>query len=204
MDIILGALFFGIAGYVGVLLAATIKAQPFEGGPVPAEPPILWIVAGCAVIGGFVAAHTTDAPQVALLAVVLCALSAIWCTDVRYGIVPDAFTLGPLALILGIALVQKQAWPFLYAAVPFVPFAVTAMISKGRGMGWGDVKLAALGGAVLGAQTALLAFSVGCLVAVIYAYLRGGGRSQPIAFAPYLAGSIGLAIPLVLPFGALR
>jgi prepilin signal peptidase PulO-like enzyme (type II secretory pathway) len=191
VGIILGALFFGIAGFVGVLLGGTIKTEPFHDGPAPSEPPIAWIIAGCAVIGAIVATHTSNAEQV-----VVSALAAIWCTDVRYGIVPDIFTLGPLALIFFIALLQQQPWPFLYAAVPFVPFAITALISKGRGMGWGDVKLAALGGAVLGAETALLAFAAGCLLAVVYAYLRGR-RAQPIAFAPYMAGAIGFAIPLV-------
>ena len=195
MGIILGALFFGVAGYVGVLLGGTIKAEPYEDGPAPSQPPIPWIIAGCAVIGAFIATHVTQPDQIILYAIVLCALAAIWCTDARYGIVPDVFTLGPLALILFIALLHGQPLPFLYAAIPFVPFAVMAIVSKGRGLGWGDVKLAALGGAVLGIQTALLAFSAGCLVAVVYAYVRGR-RTEPIAFAPYLACAIGIGIPL--------
>jgi prepilin signal peptidase PulO-like enzyme (type II secretory pathway) len=62
-------------------------------------------------------------------------------------------------------------------------------------MGWGDVKLAALGGAVLGGETALLAFAVGAVVAVLVAYRRGRQR-QVIAFAPYLAAAIAVALPL--------
>lgn len=195
MAIILGALFFGIVGCVGVLLAGTVKADPYPDGPAPAEPPIPWLVGGCSAIGAFVASHSSSVEQVVVYAVVICALAAIWCTDVRYGIVPDAFTLAPLGLVLFIALLQQQPWPFLHAAAPFVPFAITAAVSKGRGLGWGDVKLAALGGAVLGAQIALLAFAASCLVAVVHAYARGR-RSQPIAFAPYLACAIGLGMPL--------
>jgi prepilin signal peptidase PulO-like enzyme (type II secretory pathway) len=62
-------------------------------------------------------------------------------------------------------------------------------------MGWGDVKLAALGGAVLGGEIALAAFGLGALVAVLYAYLRGR-QQQVIAFGPYLAGAIAIALPL--------
>ncbi len=194
MGIILGALFFGIAGFVGVLLAGTVKAERFEDGPAPSQPPIPWILAGCAIVGALVAMHG-DAAQMAILALVVCALAAIWCTDVRFGIIPDAFTLGPLAIILFIALLRQQPWPFIYAAAAFVPFAITAAVSKGRGMGWGDVKLAALGGAILGAQLALIAFSGGCLAAVFYAFIRGR-QTQPIAFGPYLACAIAVAIPL--------
>lgn len=195
MAIILGALFFGIAGCVGILLAGTVKAEPFEDGPAPAEPPLALIVAGCAIVGAFVGWHGGDGTRIVLYALVVCALAAIWCTDVRYGLVPDAFTLTPLAIVLFAALLRSQPWPLFYAMLPLAPFAVTAAISRGRGIGWGDVKLAALGGAVLGAEVALLAFAASCLAAVVFAYARGR-RTQPIAFAPYLACAIGACIPL--------
>lgn len=196
MAIILGALFFGLVGYVGVLLAGTVKLdEPLDGAPVPSEPPVAWIITGCVIIGAVLAARSASSQQVVLSAIVICALAAVWCTDVRHGIVPDAFTLGPLAVIFLVALLQKQPWPFVWAAVPFAPFAITALASKGRGMGWGDVKLAALGGATLGAETALLAFAAGCLVAVVYALIRGR-RGTAIAFAPYMAAAIGVALPL--------
>jgi prepilin signal peptidase PulO-like enzyme (type II secretory pathway) len=196
VTIVLGALFFGLVGYVGVLLAGTVKAQPYDDGPAPAEPPVFLIIGVCAVIGAaFFRLQPADVVQTVICAVVLCALAAICCTDIRYGIVPDAFTLVPLGVILLLAIARQQPWPFLSAAVPFTPFAITAAISKGRGLGWGDVKLAALGGAVLGAEMALLAFAGSCLVAVGYAYIRGR-RRQPIAFAPYLACAIGAALPI--------
>jgi prepilin signal peptidase PulO-like enzyme (type II secretory pathway) len=196
---LLGALFFAIAGYVGVLLAGTVKAEPYEDGPIPSHAPVPWIVAGCAVIGMAVMHNVTDREQIVVFAMVLCALAAIWCTDVRYGIVPDVFTLTPLGLILLLALLRQEPWPFLHAAIPFAPFAATAAISKGRGLGWGDVKLAALGGAAVGAQIALLAFALSCLAAVAVAYIRGR-RKEPIAFAPYLA----CAIAAGMPFGVLQ
>jgi leader peptidase (prepilin peptidase)/N-methyltransferase len=120
---------------------------------------------------------------------------AVWITDARRGIVPDVFTLGPLAIMLLIGLWQHEWWLFVSAAVPFVPFAAAAMLSRGRGMGWGDVKLVALGGAVLGAQMSVLAFAVACIAAVAFSYMRGR-KHGPIAFAPYLASAIGLAIPV--------
>jgi prepilin signal peptidase PulO-like enzyme (type II secretory pathway) len=88
-----------------------------------------------------------------------------------------------------------QPWPLISAFVAFIPFACLAIVSKGVGMGWGDVKLAALGGAILGFETAFLAFAIGAVVAVVWAYRRGH-QKQVIAFAPYLAGAIAVALPL--------
>jgi len=193
---ILGALFFAAAGYVGALFGSVFaeRTEAFADGPEPGRAPIPVLIAACALIGAFVTTHTGQG-QVLLIAVVCTALVAIWVTDSTRGIVPDIFTLGPLGLILVIALWQHNWFAFISAAVPFVPFAIVAMLSHGRGMGWGDVKMVALGGALLGAEISVLAFALACVAAVVLNYLRGR-RHGPIAFAPYLAAAIGLAIPV--------
>ena len=190
---ILGALFFAAAGYLGALLGLAFaeRIEPFEDGPKPGRPSIPALIAGCVVIGAVVTPHGNQG-QVLLIAIVCVALVAIWITDSTRGIVPDVFTLGPLGLILVIALWQHNWFVFVSAAVPFVPFAIVAALSHGRGMGWGDVKMVALGGALLGAETSVLAFALACVAAVVLNYLRGHRRG-PIAFAPYLAAAIGLA-----------
>lgn len=194
---ILGAAFFGAAGYIGVLLgrifAEKVEWLPYGPPPVHAPEPVL--VAGCAAIGAALTAHTFEPVHVLLTAVVCIALVAIWIVDARKGIVPDAFTLGPLAILLVAALWQHTWWHFAAAAIPLVPFAAAALFSRGRGMGWGDVKLVALGGVVLGVQLSILAFAAACLTAVAVNYARGRKNTGPIAFAPYLATAIGLAIP---------
>ncbi len=195
---LLGAIFFGSAAYVGALLgmAAVNRTERLPDAPPQAPAPVWVLVAASAVIGAIAATHATQG-KILLIAIVCVALVAIWISDARTGIVPDAFTLGPLGLILFIGFWQ-HAWPvFISAAIPFVPFALTAALSKGRGMGWGDVKLVALGGAVLGAQSAVLAFALACVAAVALNYLRGR-RSGAIAFAPYLAAAIGIGIPVGL------
>jgi leader peptidase (prepilin peptidase)/N-methyltransferase len=80
----------------------------------------------------------------------------------------------------------------------FVPFAVAALASRGLGMGWGDVKLVALGGAVLGWEAAILAFGCACALAVIVALARKR-RHEPLAFAPYLVAAIALPLTAGLP-----
>lgn len=194
---ILGAAFFGFAAFVGVLLGQTVaeRLPRFDDGPAPATAPIPWLVTISAVIGAFVATHGGQPAQLVLIAIVLTALVAGWCTDARTGIVPDVFTLAPLGIILLVGLWQHEWGLFVSTVVPFVPFAVAAVLSRGRGMGWADVKIAALGGAVLGAQISLLVFAVACIVAVAVSYFSGK-RHGPIAFAPYLASAIAMGIPI--------
>ncbi len=194
-----GAIFFTAAGVVGAVLGVTFaeNIEGFPDGPRPEKAPIPLLVAACALIGAFLTARGTPPLQTLLLAVVCLALVAIFIVDTRRGIVPDAFTLGPLALVLVLALRQHD-WGLLGAAVlPLLPFAAIALFSKGRGMGWGDVKLAALGGAVLGAQWATIAFMAACFAAVVTAYARGR-QKDPLAFGPYLSAAIGVAIPMAV------
>jgi prepilin signal peptidase PulO-like enzyme (type II secretory pathway) len=198
---LLGALFFAAAGYLGALLGITFadRLQALPDGPPAQEAPIAILIGGCALIGAVVSTHVTSPPNILLIALICVALVAVYITDARRGIVPDIFTIGPLAIMLLIALWQHE-WQLLVAvAVPFVPFAIAAVLSRGRGMGWGDVKLVALGGAILGARISILAFAGACIAAVAINYLRGNKRG-PIAFAPYLASAIGLAIPLGMLF----
>ncbi len=85
-----------------------------------------------------------------------------------------------------------------------MPFAFAAYLSRGRGMGWGDVKLAAVAGAMLGASNALLALALAAFAAAVAARLqkrtlvidgRGAAAAtlaRPVAFAPYLIGATAL------------
>lgn len=193
---LLGAALFGAAAYLGTLMASAVCANvvPFEDGPVPGRPPVAALAAAGAVLGAFVTAHGVAPAHIGLLLVVCAVLAACWASDVACGIVPDLFTLVPLAAVVLAAAFLHDWWIPLSAAVALLPFACAAAASRGRGMGWGDVKLAALGGALLGMQTATLAFAVACTTAVAVAYL--GRRRGAIAFAPYLTAAIGIAIAI--------
>jgi len=193
----LGAFFFAAAGAVGTLLGLSFadRIDSLPDGPPQQRAPIAVLLVACAVIGAFIAAHGNSPAQIVVLAIVCLALAAIWIVDARRGIVPDAFTLGPLALILLFALYQHHWGNFIAAIIPLTPFAAAAALSKGRGMGWGDVKLVALGGAVLGVQWAVAACIAACLAAVGFSY-AAGRRRGPIAFAPFLTAAIGAAIPI--------
>ncbi len=146
---------------------------------------------------GALAAMRPGLPLAALAIVGLACgvLTAIWVADVELGIIPDVFTLAPLAALLLAAGLSGHWFVAIVAIIPALPFAVLAWRSGGIGLGWGDVKLAALGGPLIGMQGALIAFALGCVAAVIVARVRGVS-GKPVAFGPYLATAI--AIPLAL------
>ncbi len=194
--VLLGALLFACAAIVGMVLAAAVcaRVEAYEDGPRPGTPPVVALVAGAALIGGVAGAHG-DPARLGLVALVCAAFVAAWYCDVARGVVPDLFTLGPLALVGGLAVVWHDPRMVVSALVVFVPFALAAALSKGRGMGWGDVKLAAVAGAVLGASNALLACALAAFAAAAgsrFGPLQPDGARRPLAFAPYIIAATAL------------
>ncbi len=66
------------------------------------------------------------------------------------------------------------------------------LLSKGRAMGGGDVKLMAAAGLLLGWQNVILAFACGCILgSVIHLVLmKIQGKERMLAFGPYLSAGI--------------
>lgn len=193
--VFLGALLFACAAVAGLAAAAAICARvaAYDDGPQPGTPPVVALVAGAALIGGITGAHVhADVARLGLIAVVTGAFAAAWYCDVARGVIPDVFSLGPLAVIAVLAVVWHDVRMPVSALVVVVPFAVAAYLSRGRGMGWGDVKLAAVSGALLGASYALLALALAAFAAAVGARVRRAQALQPLAFAPYLIGATAL------------
>jgi prepilin signal peptidase PulO-like enzyme (type II secretory pathway) len=189
----LGALLFACAAIAGVLAAAAIcsRVQGYEDGPRAGTPPIVALIAGAALIGGIAGAHGAPG-RVGLVAIVAGAFVAAWYCDVARGVVPDVFSLGPLAVIAIMAFAWHDPRMVVSSLIVTVPFSIAAYLSRGRGMGWGDVKLAAVAGALLGASNALLALALAAFAAAVNAKFRRDSAMQPLAFAPYLIGATAL------------
>lgn len=196
MPLVIGAIFFGLASLIGVLLGQMLSSKfVAEENVRTFAPPAALIVAAGAVLGMAIVTHTLNPERIFVMALACLSLSAIVTVDSRYGIIPDAFTVGPLAIILLLALWQRDWWVLISTVVPVVPFAILAVYSRGYGMGWGDVKLAALAGALLGAELSAFALAVACLVAAIIA--RGFLRTrQAVPLGPYMAIAIAMALPV--------
>ncbi len=130
--------------------------------------------------------------------VLLSGLLAIVVSDLKYGLIPDKVSL-PLIIISLCYLLfvsPTRLWPAVYTGFGAASFfAFLILITKGKGMGWGDVKLVFLLGLVGGWPQALvgllLSFLTGSVVGTMLIVLGKKRLHQTIPFGPFLVvGSI--------------
>ncbi|OGY16180.1 MAG: hypothetical protein A2784_03845 [Candidatus Chisholmbacteria bacterium RIFCSPHIGHO2_01_FULL_48_12] len=127
--------------------------------------------------------------------------------DLFYGVLPDFVIglLGGITLIyrLSLAVTGIMRWPDWWGFVGAglagaAALAAGAVVTRGRGMGWGDVKLAGVMGLILGPSKLLVAVAVavltGAAAAVILVAIRRKRWGQTIPFGPFLAGSTLVAL----------
>lgn len=198
--ILLTSIVFAGMGALGIYASRYVCAgqTPVPDGPPPGTVSIRLLVVGNALLGAIAAMRGLPLPALAIVALACAVLTAIWVADVTLGIIPDVFTLAPLGAVLLAAALAGHWEVGIAAVVPALPFAFLAWRSGGIGLGWGDVKLAALGGPLIGLQGALIFFAIGCAVAVIVSRVRGSA-GKPVAFGPYLAAAIALPLAIMTP-----
>ena len=191
------AILYACAGVIATIIATVFIARLPDVADAPESHVLpLWLVPGISAVLGtlLVLGHSTIG-QLGLIALLVIPLGAICIVDARKGLIPDALTLLPLVVLLAWTALHGPWIPmFLGAIIPFGAFALSAALSKGRGLGWGDAKLAAFGGAILGMSASLFAFALASLVAVAFALIRGKGMKAPIAFGPFLVIAIVIGI----------
>jgi prepilin signal peptidase PulO-like enzyme (type II secretory pathway) len=195
---VVGALLFGTMGGLGRVVAGLWygSIEPAADGPAAGTVPAWTFVALPACVGAIVGDRGVPLPHLVMLLPAMLALSVCAATDLRAGMLPDLFTLGPLVVLLAFAAFERVWSPLAGAAFVAAPLAIIATMTRGRGMGWGDVKLAAFGGALVGIGGVTLAVALAAIAAASVAAVTGRLR-RPIAFGPYLAASIAV----VLGFG---
>ncbi len=151
------------------------------------------------VITFYINGLTIDSLLYCLLISALLALSVI---DERTHEIPIGFNI--FILCLGIIMTVLHYDDGLNHVIGF--FAVSVFIeiiiivTRGRGMGGGDMKLMATAGLMLGWKEIILAFILGCILGAIIHVLRMKvkGAERVLAFGPYLS----LGILISVWFGA--
>jgi prepilin signal peptidase PulO-like enzyme (type II secretory pathway) len=179
--------------YAGRLVVTGVPELP--DSPPSGSPKAAYVLAAAAMLGALAGIRGTPALSLGILALVCTVLAAVWYADIVRGIIPDVFTLVPLGAIVVAAALTSRWEVLLSAAIPAAPFAILAWRTHGRGIGWGDVKLAAFGGALIGMQNAVLFFAIASFLAIVVGRFRNGAP-RPIAFGPYMV--LAIAVPLAL------
>lgn len=136
----------------------------------------------------------TDDAGMLVMGLALCAMLVIvTLTDLERRVIPNAVLLAGAAVAVPIAaLTDAGSLPErLAAAAGAGGFLFCVALAYPRGMGMGDVKLAAVMGLYLGRAVApalLIGFAVGALVGLAMIARKGtAARKQAVPFAPFLA-----------------
>jgi prepilin signal peptidase PulO-like enzyme (type II secretory pathway) len=128
--------------------------------------------------------------------VIISSLIVIFFTDLRHRIIPDQ-VIYPTILITFLFQaysLQSTVYSYLFAAfgAGFF-FLLLHLITRGKGMGFGDVKLAFLMGLALGPLRVILAlylaFLTGAFTGVILILAKKKKFGEQIPFGPFLVGS---------------
>lgn len=172
---------------------------------VEASTALLW-----AVLGAWLMATGGSLALLPVLLVLASAGVALTAIDLDHHRLPNAIVL-PLypVMVIGLAFagLVTGEWPILPAlggaAIWLAVVGLPWLVSGGRGMGFGDVKLAPVLGGVLGwfafssAVVGLFAaFALGAIVGVALMLARRAGRRTALPFGPFLL--VGALIGLVV------
>jgi len=160
----------------------------FCGGKISWRYPLIELLAGAL----FYLSYLSHLSFLSYL--LICGLVVIFFVDLEHQIIPDEIVIPLSILFLGYRLltnIQYLISNFLITGiVSFLFLYLIHLLTKGKGMGLGDVKLAFLMGLVLGFPKIVvafyLAFLTGAFVGVILILLSRAKLKQKIAFGPFL------------------
>ena len=167
--------------------------------PIPRR--ILWVEISIGVLFGFTYWRYEFSSELAIALLYICLFIVILVIDLEHRLVLNkiVFPAMVVALLLStfftIFSTQPEIVPEIQDAasgggIGLILFLLVVIISRG-GMGWGDVKLAALIGLVTGLPLVFVALLMGVIlggvVAVLLLALKIKRRKEAIPFAPFLS-----------------
>ncbi len=126
------------------------------------------------------------------------ALLALSVIDFKTFEIPPGFNI--FLLIVGIARVAADWTNWQTYLIGFVSVSglllLIYLISGGRGIGGGDVKLMAVCGLIIGWKLIILAFFIGCIVGSVIHLIRMAvkGEGSVLAMGPYLSAGVFAAV----------
>ena len=161
---------------------------------------LMWVELATGAMFAFLYCRYGLTPELGVMAFYACILIAIFVIDLEHGLILNSVVYFGMAVALLFALFIPQPWITQvkiggvanFAAgggIGFATFLIVALISRG-GMGWGDVKLAALIGLATGFPLVFMALItgsiIGSVVAVFLLIAKKKGRKETIPFGPFL------------------
>jgi len=159
--------------------------------PIPQR--VLWVELGTGLMFAFTSWHYGLSVEFAVTIFYCCLFIVLMVIDLEHKLILNkiVYPAAVVALIIDVVLPQPGiVYGAMGGAIGFVLLLIPALIYRG-GMGWGDVKMAALVGLVIGFPLVFVALFLGIvlggLVAGILLLLKIKKRKEPIPFGPFLS-----------------
>ena len=150
---------------------------------------VLWVL--CSAVLGF-------APHTVLACLLVSALIIVFVIDWRTMEIPLGMSITILILGgLAAALDHENLTAHIVGLFAVsLPLYLVFLLTRGRGIGGGDIKLMAGCGLFLGWKLVVLGFFLGCVIGTIVhlSLMAGKKASRTLAFGPYLAVGMVLAM----------
>ncbi len=153
--------------------------------------PLIEIITGLIFLLSY--KYSIDFTQFLLNSVAFSGFLVLFMTDVKYKILPDQIIIFLLVVtLLNITIFPQNSFLnyLLSALVYYLIFLSIYLFTKGRGMGFGDVKLVFLLGLYLGYPKVIvsfyLAFLTGAFFSLILVFIGRKKMKSTIAFGPFL------------------
>jgi leader peptidase (prepilin peptidase)/N-methyltransferase len=161
---------------------------------------IFWVELATALIFALLCWRYGLSAELGIMAFYASLFIIIFVIDLEHGLILNKVVYPGMVVALLLALypwpwltqsiVMRVAYAALGGGIGFVIFLLIALVSRG-GMGWGDVKLAALIGLATGFPLVFLAIIMGAIlggiVAVALMIAKKRKRRETIPFGPFLA-----------------
>jgi len=178
---------------------------------------LFWVELATALIFALLYWHYGLSVELGVMAFYACLFTIIFVIDLEHGLILNKVVYPSMVVALLLALLP-QSWltqvtwltqviepgiasAALGGAIGFAIFLLIALVSRG-GMGWGDVKLAALIGLATGFPLVFVAIIMGAIlggiVAVPLLIAKKRNRRQTVPFGPFL----GVAAMITLLWGS--
>ncbi len=161
------------------------------GAPIPQR--ILWVELGTGLMFGFLWWRYGLAPELGIMSFYFCLLAIILVIDLERGVILNRVVYPAAAIALIVAAFNPAPGivsVLIGGAVGLVIMLIIALASRG-GIGFGDVKMAALVGLLTGFPlvliSLLLSVIAGGLVAAVLLLFKLRRRKQAIPFGPFLS-----------------
>ena len=172
---------------------------------------LFWVELATGLIFAFLYWHYDLSVELGVMAFYACLFTIIFVIDLEHGLILNKVVYPGMVVALLLALLPRPwltqwlvtgvANAALGGAVGFAIFLLIAIVSRG-GMGWGDVKLAALIGLATGFPLVFFSLIMGAIlggiVAVALVIAKKRNRRETIPFGPFLA----LAAMITLLWGS--